>query len=98
MTDAGPVTIERFEPHVGRDFRGTAGRAAIALTLIEARRLPEHREAARPPFALLFRAPRDCGLGQGMLRLERDGFGGLDLFVVPVGGDADGPLFEAVFN
>lgn len=49
-------------------------------------------------FALLFRGPLETPLAQGMYPLRHEVLGELDIFLVPVGMDAQGYSYEAVFN
>ncbi len=64
--------------------------------------LVELTEGQSPPeyesFALLFRGAARDPLGQGMYRVEHDGLGTFDLFIVPVAQDQMGRYYEAVFN
>jgi hypothetical protein len=53
---------------------------------------------ARKPFSVTFRAPIPVNIPQGLITLEHDRHGPLEIFVVPVGRDAQGLLLEAVFN
>jgi hypothetical protein len=49
-------------------------------------------------FSLVFRGPLDQPLEQGLCPLAHDALGNADLFLVPVGREADGFRYEAVFN
>jgi hypothetical protein len=49
-------------------------------------------------FAIVFRAPNEMSLGQGLRRFEHDQMGGFDLFLVPISRDEQGTCYEAVFN
>ncbi len=49
-------------------------------------------------FALTFRGPLHSFLGQGTFPVEHPVLGRFDLFLVPVGQEAAGFLYEAVFN
>lgn len=49
-------------------------------------------------FSLLFRGPAERPLGQGICPLEHERLGRLAIFLVPVGRDEAGLLYEAVFN
>jgi len=53
---------------------------------------------AQERFSLIFRAPNQPLLGQGMRRFEHEQIGAFDLFIVPVGRDDQGTRYEAVFN
>jgi len=101
----GPVleslTQERFRPHVGTPFRVEYAPAASAtLTLVEVAVLGGGGAAAarRQPFSLLFRGPRTPVLPQRIYRLEHEGMGALELFIVPLGPDGDGLGYEAIFT
>jgi hypothetical protein len=59
---------------------------------------PGAQPLRKDPFSLLFRAPADCGLPQQIYRLEHHAFDGLELFLVPLGPDSGGMLYEAVVN
>lgn len=55
-------------------------------------------EAARRPFALVFRGPQAPLLSQRTYRIEHDGLGTFALFLVPISADAAGVRYEAVFT
>jgi hypothetical protein len=89
---------EDFEPLVGGTMQLVCGEVLVSVEVVEARALASPSPRATPPFALLLRAPMDFRGGQGMYRLEHPKHGPIDLFLVPVGPDAKGMCFEAVFN
>jgi hypothetical protein len=68
----------------------------IALDLIEL------RNGTSGPmsefYALLFRGPGTFVLPQQIYKLKHDRLGEFDLFLVPVGRDANGVHYEAVIN
>ena len=49
-------------------------------------------------FSLLFRGPLSAQLAQGIHQFSREGAENMELFIVPVGVDANGYLYESVFN
>jgi hypothetical protein len=59
-------------------------------------------DAARTPFAVLFRGPAEPVMPQGTYRVEHEQLGALELFIVPVGPAPDeastGMCYEAVFS
>lgn len=70
------------------------------LTLIE---VTSPSGAASPhgriPFSLVFRSSsREFYLPQGCRQLDHPSLGQADVFLVPIGPDASGMRFEAVFN
>lgn len=98
MLDA--LTKEQLAPHLGSRFTidlGAAGR--LELELAELTPFPPAGAGARPqPFSALFVGPRDAILPQRIYRLEHPVLGALEIFIVPVGPDARGMRYEAVFN
>ncbi len=98
-------TSETFTPHLHRTFRVSADSAtALDLTLIEVTELGSgsgrgnEAAAGRVPFSLVFRGPLQPVLPQRTYRVEHDGIGAFDLFLVPIGPDAEGMRYEAVFT
>jgi len=93
------LTIESFEPHVGTSFWLHAGNRKIELRLTRAAKVMESEAArlARTPFSLFFLAP--VLLPQQIYRVTHDAFPEpLDIFLVPIAGDASGYSHEAVFT
>jgi hypothetical protein len=54
--------------------------------------------SGRVPFTLLFHAPAGACLPQQIFRLEHDQVGAIEIFLVPLGPDAKGMRYEAVFT
>ena len=52
----------------------------------------------RRPFSIVFRGPEETYLAQGIYKVEHEKMGTLDLFLVPIGPDKVGMLFEVLFN
>ncbi|MGH7266817.1 MAG: DUF6916 family protein [Candidatus Rokuibacteriota bacterium] len=104
MLDA--LTHESFLPHVGTDFHVRLGpAAALRLTLIEtAVTGPAPGGGGSPspsrrlPFSVLFRAERGPVLPQRIYWLEHEVMGPLEIFIVPIGHDAEGMRYQAVFT
>jgi hypothetical protein len=101
-------TLQTFAPRLGETFRLRLGpEATLDLALIEATDL-SHRgappgaagtpEVRRAPFSIVFRGPLGVLLPQRIYRLEHDGIGAFDLFLVPIGPDGAGMRYEAVFT
>ena len=56
-------------------------------------------EGRRAPFSLIFREPdATTYFHQATVRLEHEDLGLLDLFLVPIGPDAGGMKYQAVFT
>ena len=68
--------------------------ADLDLTQVSELKLSDKQEQ----FSILFRGPRNPFLGQGMRSLEHEKLGQADLFLVPIGEDADSYFYEAIFN
>lgn len=100
--DAAPplLTLELFQPEVGSTFGLAFPDARFALELREAKALAyrDPHVHSRHPFALLFVCPDQRVLQQGTYAIDHERLGMLEIFLVPVGADADGVQYEAIFN
>ena len=96
------LTVAMFAEQIGKTFRlQLADGPALELVLVEARNLslpPGNSGPRRDPFSLLFRGPKAPMLPQRIYPLENEAFGRLEIFLVPIGADADGVKYEAIFN
>ncbi|MDR3508550.1 MAG: hypothetical protein P4L64_11680 [Caulobacteraceae bacterium] len=95
------LQTETFAPHVGEAFDIAMGEATTPLTLVQVRPLGAGaaiRGMLRSPFSLLFRSASLIVLPQRTYRLRNAALGALDIFLVPVGRDREGVVYEAVFN
>jgi len=70
----------------------------LILTVAEAMPAGHARPGMRPPFSLIFAASDPRVLMQKIYRLEHDGLGTLEIFLVPIGKNADGVQYQAMFN
>lgn len=96
------LTFEHFSGRVGEAF-DVPGEDGVALELVDAAegsqpggRGPDGQE--RTQFSLVFRGPGAPWLPQATHRLVHPELGELDLFLVPLGPDAEGMRYEAVFG
>lgn len=92
-------THETFAGREGDRFRirledGTT----LETRLRSARTWGEGSANHRVPFTLTFVGPLAPVLPQRIYRLEHDGMGAFEIFLVPVGPDSDGMQYEAVFT
>lgn len=97
----GQLVYEDFADKVGQVFAITSDDApAIALTLAEAELLHAGQglRGGRPPYSLMFLSEDERVLPQRLYRLEQEALGEIALFLVPVGKDARGVHYQAVFN
>ena len=71
----------------------------LGSVTVELVSVSELRETPRQSmFSLGFRGPLDQPLAQGMHPVEHESMGADSLFLVPIGSEADGFRYEAVFN
>lgn len=94
------LKIEDFQPLHDQDFTLHFADEQFTLKLAEvtASRNFHPDPNMRPPFALLFKCADPRILPQQMHDMHCDSLGALLIFLVPVGGDANGISYEAVFN
>jgi hypothetical protein len=95
---ATETTIETFKPAVGDAFTvGGEGGAKVELLLVEAVPKDGGPHAPRPAFSLLFHGPADPLLAQATYRFEHARLGAMEIFIVPLGRDEHGSVYEALF-
>lgn len=90
-----------FSDKIGQVFSiGDQDVPQIPLTLTEAEELKVQRimPGGRQPFSLVFVARDPRVLPQRIYRLEHNGLGDLDIFLVPIGKDANGVSYQAMFG
>jgi hypothetical protein len=95
------LAYEDFADKVGEVFPiGDTDVPNIPLTLAETELLKSQGlpPGARQPFSLTFLAKDPRVLPQRIYRLEHNGLGALDIFLVPIGKNADGVSYQATFN
>lgn len=92
------VTKETFEPARGGVFELLHDGATLTLELSAVLGNGLKGAATREQFSLHFRGPATPVLPQQIYRLQHQGIGVLDLFLVPIGRDATGMTYEAVFT
>jgi hypothetical protein len=98
MTDLSALTVEDFAATVDRPYALDLGAAGtIELVLRSATATTATPGAPREPFSLLFVGPADPLLPQATFLLTHPTLGELPVFLVPVGQDAGGVRYEAVF-
>jgi hypothetical protein len=93
------MTLETFTPHVGSSFSATTDGGSLDLVLEEAvgSAGDEQPGGDREPFHLMFRGPARPILPQRIYRLDHGGLGSLEIFIVPIGADDRGVVYQAVF-
>jgi hypothetical protein len=96
--DLASITHDSFAPHLGSRFALALGDGILELELCAVEPLHASHNAPRAPFALRFRTPAVTGhLPQRIYALAHPVLGTLEIFLVPLGADATGMRYEAVF-
>ena len=95
------VTAESFEPHVGSSFWVEFPNGhKVELRLTRAAKVMESEAARLPrhPFSLYFIGPVSFRLEQRIYHVTHPALEAMDIFLVPVGQDAQAFQYEAVFT
>jgi uncharacterized protein DUF6916 len=94
------LTYESFGSHVNSSFSLGLGETTVELTLTEATRqmVRPFPGMMREPFSLIFRSSSQVVLPQRMYPLRHQALGKLDMFLVPIGRDMHGVVYQAVYN
>ncbi len=96
------LTYEKALNLLGRTYCVTLGLRSLDLQITRVIRAAEDRprpkDLRRDSFSIFFRGPGDVMLVQRMYDLVADRDSLLGLFIVPVGKNAEGYEYEAVFN
>ena len=101
MKDLSTIKLEDFEPCLGQGFLvKPEGANSLELELAQVKPLGSTDPAAgaRQSFSLLFRGPLEPLLSQQVYRMENVAIGELLLFLVPIGPDENGMLYDVTFN
>ena len=73
------------------------GAAPVELSVVSVEVLPTHRLRVEP-FSLILRGPRTPMLAQATYAVRHPRHGTIEVFLVPIGQDADSSRYEATFN
>ena len=95
------LTVDQFEPHVGTSFWVEFENGGkVELRLVRAAKVMESEAARldRHPFSLYFIGPKSLSLPQQIYHVTHAQLEPMDIFVVPVGADANTYQYEAVFT
>ena len=90
------LSLADFEGSVGEPYEIVFTDGTLPVMLEKAQALPRSRREGGA-FRLEWRGPADPGLEQATYRFRR-GERVFDMFIVPVGRDSSGTLYEAIFN
>jgi hypothetical protein len=96
------LTQENFARHLHTKFRVRVhAPRPVVLELVEVQgwmNLASEQQTGMERFSIFFAGPPDMLLPQHLYTVEHEQMGTLDIFIVPIGRDASGVRYEAVFN
>jgi len=94
------LSCETFAGRANETFDVGVGESSLPMTLVQVQPLQIHAYAGmmRAPFALTFKSQSPVLLPQKTYRMKNETLGAVDIFLVPIGRDASGILYQAVFN
>ena len=94
------VTQAQFAKCLKQTFRIQLDASQLDVELIEVSNIGsgDREEDKLQPFSLVFRGPEDPTLPQQIYKMEHMTMGTLGIFLVPIGPDAHGMCYEAVFS
>lgn len=96
-----PMTIEEFQPLLGKTIVAECSPKNADLTLAEVTPLKDHGVVARPPFILIFHSDHMIQLTAGIYALRSGRFGPAAVYLEPTGAlpnAVPGNYYQAVFN
>jgi hypothetical protein len=96
--DLATVTHEAFAGLLNQGFKVLAGDSSLGMRLVRVTPANSAQPGARRPFALVLRGPTEPVLPQQICRVEHPSLGSMEIFLVPIGPDASGMQYEAVFG
>lgn len=80
---------EEFSVYINEDLNVNLKLEEISEFMVSARQ--EH-------FWIVFRGPNDVFLDQGLRRFSHESMGEFELFIVPIGQDQNGFMYQSIFN
>ena len=94
------LTFESFTSHLNSTFALKLGESSLDLTLTQATKQPvrPYPGMMREPFSLYFRSASPVVLPQRIYPFKHPAMGRFDMFIVPVGREPAGVVYQAVFN
>jgi hypothetical protein len=100
VVDPGALSLDTFAPLVGESFAiSVPARPAIEMPLKEAVALADQPTIGdRLPSSLVFGGAGGRILPQGIYQIEHPALGSVELFLVPLEPDGEGPCHQAVFS
>jgi hypothetical protein len=97
------LTIDMFAAHLGEKFRLRMDpERVVEVELLQVTPLKSLKanghEATRAPFSVVFRGPLSLVAQQRIYPFEHDAMGTHEIFIVPLGPEQGGMLYEAIFS
>lgn len=92
---------EDFARVENQQFDVWVGEATVTMTLVEIEPYKTPQGMSREAFSLIFRSASPIVLPQRMYPMRNRSFENgqkVDVFIVPIGRDKEGVLYQAVFN
>lgn len=98
---ANPPTEKEFSEQLNTKFRlELEGQEPLSLELIEVKGYVKKVEepSGMERFSAIFQGPSQPSLVQKLYTLKHESMGELDIFIVPIANNAQGIVYEAVYN
>jgi hypothetical protein len=94
------LTHQAFQAWLNQKFQIMHSGGTLEVELISCRTLasPRRPDAPREPFSIIFRGPREPVLPQRSYPFAGGPADALEIFIVPIGPDAVGMRYEAIFT
>ena len=94
------LSLDDFARHVGESFAMAINGSDVLFVLVQATPLPVRPGALdmRAPFSLIFRNTSPVLFPQQTYNTTHAALGLFGMFLVPIARDAEGFLYQAVFN
>ncbi|MFT4254541.1 MAG: hypothetical protein QM608_18905 [Caulobacter sp.] len=93
------LQMQNFGGQANTTYELLVAGGSMQLTLIDIQPLPAHHAASqRAPFSLIFKSHVQHVLPQAIYRLRSAAQGEVEMFLVPLGRDAQGVTYQAVYN
>ena len=90
------LSLAFFTAHQGAQFVVAGSGVVLRLATVKPAGMPGYARAEA--FSLIFEGPAQPRLAQATLHLRNEAVGEFDIFLVPVGANAETTSYEAVFN
>jgi len=94
------LTASDFQPQVGKDFFIHFSNGAVTIAQLEkVVDLPRYADLTRKPFSIQLQTnQKDHYHQQAIYTIEQPALGSMQIFLVPVGYNEKGMLYEAIFS